>query len=193
MRHGARTQSFSRPFNQRKWLFRNLAWSLVEHERIVTTLAKAKELRRVVEKAVTLGKRGTIADRRLLMSRFPNEELVAKVFAVLAPRFSTRPGGYTRIYRISRRPGDNAEMAIIEFIDAVIKDHSVKEGSKAPKVKKEVTKEAAAARETKAAALKAKKETKAAQVLEKKSKAAVKKEAPSTKSKATAKKASKPK
>lgn len=121
MRHGARTQSFSRPFNQRKWLMRNLAVSLVEHERITTTLAKAKELRRVVEKAVTLGKRGSLADRRLLLSRFPNPEMVKKVFSDLAPRFSTRPGGYTRIFRLSRRPGDNAEMAIIEFIDAKVK------------------------------------------------------------------------
>lgn len=121
MRHGARTQSFSRPFNQRKWLMRNLAVSLVENERIVTTLAKAKELRRVVEKAVTIGKRGSLADRRLLLARFPNKEMVQKVFSDLAPRFSTRPGGYTRIFRLSRRPGDNAEMAIIEFIDAKIK------------------------------------------------------------------------
>src|ERR1700694_5571093 len=98
MRHAARTQSFNRPHNQRVWLLRNLVVSLVEHERISTTLAKAKELRRWAEKAVTLGKRGTLADRRLLMSRIPNQEAVSKVFAELAPRYKDRMGGYTRIY-----------------------------------------------------------------------------------------------
>src|SRR5665213_983796 len=101
MRHSTRTQSFSRPHNQRVWLLRNLVVSLVEHERISTTLAKAKELRRWAEKAVTLGKRGTLADRRLLMARIPNKETVAKVFGELAPRFKDRAGGYTRIFRMA--------------------------------------------------------------------------------------------
>src|ERR1700734_1927817 len=106
MRHSARTQSFSRPHNQRVWLMRNLVISLVDHERITTTVAKAKELRRWAEKAITLGKRGGLADRRLLMSRIPSKEMVAKVFSELAPRFKDRNGGYTRIYRIGSRPGD---------------------------------------------------------------------------------------
>src|ERR1700677_761241 len=121
MRHSARTQSFNRPHNQRVWLMRNLVISLVESERISTTLAKAKELRRFAEKAITLGKRGGLADRRLLLSRIPSQIAVAKVFSELAPRFKDRNGGYTRIYRLNRRPGDNAEMALIEFLDAQIK------------------------------------------------------------------------
>src|ERR1700722_12283952 len=121
MRHQARTQSFSRPHNQRVWLMRNLVISLVAYERITTTVAKAKELRRWAEKAITLGKRGSLADRRLLMARIPSQEAVAKVFAELAPRFKERNGGYTRIYRVNRRPGDSAEMAMIEFLDPVLK------------------------------------------------------------------------
>src|SRR3954469_21430066 len=101
MRHATRTQRFSRPHNQRKWLLRNLVVSLVEHERITTTLAKAKELRRWAEKAVTLGKRGSLADRRLLLARIPNQETVAKVFDTIAPRFKDRNGGYTRILRLN--------------------------------------------------------------------------------------------
>src|SRR5438045_4008563 len=100
MRHNTRTQSFNRPYNQRMWLMRNLVISLVEHERISTTLAKAKELRRWADKAITLGKRGTLADRRLLLSRIPNKDAVSKVFEELAPRFKTRNGGYTRIYKV---------------------------------------------------------------------------------------------
>ena len=136
MRHQARTQSFSRPHNQRVWLMRNLVVSLVEHERITTTVAKAKELRRWAEKAVTLGKRGSLADRRLLMSRIPNKLTVAKIFAELAPRFKDRNGGYTRIYRVSSRPGDNAEMAMIEFLDPVLKRPDKETTQKAKKAEK---------------------------------------------------------
>src|ERR1700677_2234480 len=102
MRHSARTQSFNRPHNQRVWLMRNLVISLVESERISTTLAKAKELRRWAEKAITLGKRGTLADRRLLLARIPNTDTVSKVFEKLASRFKDRSGGYTRIYRLGK-------------------------------------------------------------------------------------------
>jgi large subunit ribosomal protein L17 len=166
MRHQARTQSFSRPHNQRVWLLRNLVISLVEHERISTTLAKAKELRRWAEKAITLGKRGTLADRRLLMARIPNKDMVAKVFENLAPRFKDRNGGYTRIYRLNRRPGDNAEMALIEFLDAQLKkvdkettqkakkaEKALAEGGKEAKAKERDEKKAqkAAAKEAKAA------------------------------------------
>lgn len=153
MRHGARTQSFNRPYNHRKWLMRNLAVSLVEHERITTTLAKAKELRRVVEKAITFGKKGTLADRRLLLSRFPNQEMVSKIFSVLAPRYSSRPGGYTRILKVLKRAGDNAEMAIIELVDAQIKSQQVadpkakKAASVKAKAEKTAKKEARAAKE----------------------------------------------
>lgn len=138
MRHAARTRRFNRPFNQRKWLMRNLAVSLIEHERITTTLQKAKELRGVVEKAVTLGKKGTLSHRRLLMSRIPNTESVQKIFSVLAPRYSSRSGGYTRILKVMRRPGDNAEMAIIELMDAQLKQVDPGTTKKAAKAKKKL-------------------------------------------------------
>jgi large subunit ribosomal protein L17 len=115
---------------------RNLVVSLVEHERISTTLAKAKELRRWAEKAITLGKRGSLADRRLLLSRIPNTETVAKVFSDLAPRYKSRNGGYTRIFRLARRPGDNAEMALIEFLDAQLKKVDPETAKKARKAEK---------------------------------------------------------
>ena len=144
MRHQTRTQRFNRPHNQRVWLLRNLVISLVEHERITTTVAKAKELRRWAEKAVTLGKRGSLADRRLLLSRIPNVDTVAKVFAELAPRFKDRAGGYTRIYRAHRRPGDCVEMAIIEFLDAKLKKPDDETTAKARKASKSAEKKLAA-------------------------------------------------
>lgn len=115
--HRKRAKNFSRKFNARKSLFRGLVTSLVEHGRIATTVDKAKELRRHVEKAITLGKKGDLATRRLLLSRFPNQETVATIVDDLSKRFKTRPGGYTRIIKIGRRPGDTAEMAFIEFVD----------------------------------------------------------------------------
>ncbi len=154
MRHNTRTQSFNRPHNQRVWLLRNLVVSLVEHERISTTLAKAKELRRWAEKAVTLGKRGSLADRRLLLSRLPNKEAVSKVFDDLAPRFKDRAGGYTRIYRINRRPGDNAEMALIEFLDAQLNRPGKETTQKADKAKRAL---AAGGKDAKAAKKESKK------------------------------------
>ncbi|MCC6277541.1 MAG: 50S ribosomal protein L17 [Oligoflexia bacterium] len=167
MRHNTRTQSFSRPYNQRMWLMRNLVVSLVEHERISTTLAKAKELRRWAEKAVTLGKRGTLADRRLLLARIPNVETVAKVFSELAPRFKDRNGGYTRIYKTGRRPGDNAEMALIEFLDAQIKKVSKETQDKSKKAQKKLSQST----EQKEAKAKAKEAKKAAKVEKKAAKA----------------------
>jgi large subunit ribosomal protein L17 len=160
MRHQTRTQSFSRPHNQRVWLMRNLVVSLVEHERISTTLAKAKELRRWAEKAVTLGKRGSLADRRLLMSRIPSKACVSKVFSDLAVRFKDRNGGYTRIYRMNRRPGDNAEMALIEFLDPVLK----RPDAETTKEAKKAAKKLAASPENKEAKVKAKEAKKAKKV-----------------------------
>lgn len=115
--HRRSTQYFSRKYNARKALIRGLIVSLVEHERIKTTVEKAKELRRHVEKAITLGKKDDLATRRLLMSRIPNQDTVGKIVTDLSKRFGTRPGGYTRIIKIGRRPGDQAEMAFIEFVD----------------------------------------------------------------------------
>ena len=121
MRHRAKVQHFSRASGPRKALLRGLVSSLVEHGRIKTTLAKAKELRRHVEKAITVGKRGGLNARRILLSRYPSPTTVESIINGLAPRFKSRDGGYTRILKLGERPGDRAEMAFIEFIDYDIK------------------------------------------------------------------------
>lgn len=115
--HRRATKYFSRKFNARKALFRGLIVSLVEHGRIKTTVVKAKEIRRHVEKAITLGKKDDLATRRLLMSRIPNETTVNSIITDISKRFLTRPGGYTRVIKVGRRPGDTAEMAFLEFVD----------------------------------------------------------------------------
>lgn len=117
MRHRRRVKHFSRKYTAKKALFRGLVESLVEHERITTTVEKAKELRRHVEKAITMGKKGGLHARRLILAKYPNSEVVQKLMTDLAPRFKERKGGYTRIIKIGKRPGDSAEMAFIEFVD----------------------------------------------------------------------------
>ena len=98
-------------------MFRNMAASLVEHESIKTTLPKAKELRRVIEPMITSAKVDNVAKRRQAFDRIRDKAAVGKLFTDLGPRFKERPGGYTRILKIGMRPGDNAPMAIIEFVD----------------------------------------------------------------------------
>jgi large subunit ribosomal protein L17 len=98
-------------------MLRNMAGSLLRHETIHTTLPKAKELRRVVEPLITLGKSDSEANRRLAFSRLRDTDMVSKLFADLGPRFRTRPGGYTRILRMVPRPGDNAPMALMQLVD----------------------------------------------------------------------------
>jgi large subunit ribosomal protein L17 len=115
--HRRNTKYFSRKFNARKALLRGLMISLVEHERIATTVVKAKEVRRHIEKAITLGRRDNLTARRELISTIANEGTVQKIMSDLSPRFASRPGGYTRIIKIGRRPGDTSEMAFIEFVD----------------------------------------------------------------------------
>ena len=117
MRHRARVKHFSRSPEARKALIRGLVTSLVEHERIKTTLPKAKELRRHVEKAITSGRKGDLAATRNLMAKFPNRDTVSKIVNDLSVRFKERPGGYTRILKLGNRPGDGAPMAFIEFVD----------------------------------------------------------------------------
>lgn len=117
-------------------MLRGLVTSLVEHGRIKTTLAKAKELRRHVERAVTLGKKQDLHAQRLLMSRYPNEKTVSTIMKDLAPRFKSRPGGYTRILKLGNRPGDNAEMAYIEFVDFAPKTAAEVDVKEAAKLKK---------------------------------------------------------
>lgn len=117
MRHKMHSHSFNRRGGPRKALIKGLVISLVEHERIQTTLTKARELRRHVERAISLGQNADVGTRRLLTSRFGCDETAAKIINVLGPRFKTRPGGYTRILKTNARPGDMAPMAIIEFVD----------------------------------------------------------------------------
>lgn len=117
MNHGFGYRKLGRKTAHRKALLRNMATSMVLHERIDTTLPKAKELRSVVEKLITLGKRGDLHARRQAASFFFDDAAVAKVFADLAPRFKDRSGGYTRIMRRGNRAGDNADLATIEFVD----------------------------------------------------------------------------
>jgi large subunit ribosomal protein L17 len=98
-------------------MFRNQLTALITHERITTTVAKAKELRPLAERMVTLARTGTLANRRRVLQTLPDREVVQRLFEHVAPRFADRPGGYTRIVRVGRRRGDNAELAIIEFVD----------------------------------------------------------------------------
>lgn len=144
MRHRARVSTFGRKSGPRKALLRGLVTSLVEHGRIKTTLAKAKELRRHVERAVTLGKKQSLHSQRLLLSRYPNEETVATIMKDLAPRFKDRQGGYTRILKLGNRPGDNAEMAYIEFVDYAPKAKSEVDEKAEARLKKESFKAAEA-------------------------------------------------
>jgi len=117
MRHGKAGRKLNRTSSHRKAMFANMAASLIEHEQIVTTLPKAKELRPIVEKLVTLGKRGDLHARRQAIAAIRDENLVRRLFDTLAPRYSSRNGGYTRIMKAGFRQGDNAAMAVIEFVD----------------------------------------------------------------------------
>ena len=123
MRHARGYRRLNRTHEHRKALFSNMAGSLIEHEQIKTTLPKAKELRRVVEKLVTLGKRGDLHARRQAASRLKQDAHVAKLFEVLGPRYADRQGGYVRVLKAGFRYGDMAPMAIIEFVD---RDESAK-------------------------------------------------------------------
>jgi large subunit ribosomal protein L17 len=117
MRHARGYRRLNRTHEHRKALFANMAGSLIEHEQIKTTLPKAKELRRVVEKLVTLGKRGDLHARRQAAAQLKQDMHVAKLFDVLGPRYAERQGGYIRIMKAGFRYGDMAPMAIIEFVD----------------------------------------------------------------------------
>ena len=117
MYHGHAKRRFSRTSEHRKAMFANMAQALIKHEQIVTTLPKAKDLRPVVEKLITLGKRGDLHARRQAISRLRDADLVKKLIDVLGPRYKTRNGGYLRVMKAGFRPGDNAPMAVIEFVD----------------------------------------------------------------------------
>ncbi len=123
MYHGRSKRRFNRTAEHRKAMFANMSQALIKHEQIVTTLPKAKDLRPVVEKLVTLGKRGDLHARRQAIAQIKDVALVKKLFDVLGPRYKDRNGGYTRVLKAGFRFGDNAPMAVIEFVD---RDESAK-------------------------------------------------------------------
>ena len=117
MRHGHGLRKLNRTSSHRLAMLQNMMNSLIEHEVIKTTVPKAKELRRVIEPMLTLGKEPTLSSKRLAFNRLRNRDNVVKLFAELGPRYKTRPGGYTRILKMGYRVGDNAPMALVELVD----------------------------------------------------------------------------
>jgi large subunit ribosomal protein L17 len=173
MRHHLSGRQLSRNAPHRHALLRSLSVALLRHETIRTTVPKAKELRRVVEPLITLGKDDSDANRRLAFSRLRDSEIVAKLFDTIGPRFKARPGGYTRILHMAPRPGDNAPMALMQLVErsapeaveaAPAEDKKAKKVA-APKVDKAEKKAKA---EAKKGREKAAKEAKAAKAAEKK-------------------------
>jgi large subunit ribosomal protein L17 len=132
MKHRVAGRRLDRTTEHRTAMFRNMVTSLIKHERIVTTTPKAKELKRIAEKIITLAKRGGTHARRLAFRDVRDPEALGKLFATIAPRFAERPGGYTRVVRVANRVGDNAEMAMIELVERT----PASEGEKAPEPKK---------------------------------------------------------
>ncbi len=117
MRHGNSGRKFSRTASHRKAMFANMAVALITHEQITTTLPKAKDLRPIVEKLITLGKRGDLHARRQAIAQLRDVEAAAKLFDTLGPRYQERQGGYTRVLKAGFRHGDNAPVAVIEFVE----------------------------------------------------------------------------
>ena len=142
MRHGFAGRRLGRSVSHRKSMFANLAASLIEHEQIVTTLPKAKDLRPIVEKLVTLGKRGDLHARRQAIASIGSETIVRRLFDTIAPRYADRHGGYLRIMKAGFRKGDNAPMAVIEFVD---RDTSAKGAADRARAEAEESTEAEAA------------------------------------------------
>ncbi len=134
MYHGRAKRRFNRTSEHRLAMFANMAQALIKHEQITTTLPKAKDLRPVVEKLVTLGKRGDLHSRRILIARLKDEALTKKLIDVIGPRYKARNGGYLRIMKAGFRPGDNAAIAVIEFVD---RDESAKGKDSGPVIDNE--------------------------------------------------------
>jgi large subunit ribosomal protein L17 len=141
MRHGHAHRKLNRKPEHRKAMFANMAAALIKHEQIVTTLPKAKDLRPIVEKLVTLGKRGDLHARRQAIAQIRDVAMVKKLFDVLGPRYKSRNGGYTRVIKAGYRYGDNAAVAVIEFVD---RDEAAKGLDSGPVQAKRVEEEAAA-------------------------------------------------
>jgi large subunit ribosomal protein L17 len=123
MKHGHLGRRFNRDSGHRQAMFSNMAAALIKHEQIVTTLPKAKDLKRVMDKYITLAKRGDLNSRRLAAARLRDEDMVKKLFDILGPRYKSRNGGYTRVLKAGFRYGDSAPRAVIELVD---RDESVK-------------------------------------------------------------------
>ena len=141
MRHRQSGRKLNRTSSHRKSLFKNMAQALLKHEQIVTTLPKAKELKRVVEKLITLGKKGNLHSRRLAFNQIRDKDMVSKLFDNLAKRYSNRNGGYTRVLKAGFRYGDSAPMALIELLD---RDENAKGAGEVNTPKQEVQEETAA-------------------------------------------------
>ncbi|MCA1300338.1 50S ribosomal protein L17 [Stappia indica] len=141
MRHGNRGRKLNRTSSHRKAMFANMSASLIQHEQIVTTLPKAKELRPIIEKLITLGKRGDLHARRQAIAQIQDVAMVGKLFDALAERYKSRNGGYTRVLKAGFRYGDNAPMAVIEFVD---RDVSAKGAADRARTEAEAETEAAA-------------------------------------------------
>lgn len=137
MRHGLSGRKLNRTSSHRKAMFANMAASLIKHEQIKTTLPKAKDLRPIVEKLITIGKKGTLAARRQLIAQLRDEKMADKVMAVLAPRYKERKGGYTRVLKAGFRYGDMAPVAFIEFVDRDVKAKGLDSGPKQTKANTE--------------------------------------------------------
>ena len=127
MRHGNSNRKLNRTHEHRKAMFANMTCSLIEHEQIQTTLPKAKELKKIIDKYITLGKKGSLHSRRLAISRLRQNSAVTKLFEILAPRYKKRNGGYSRVLKAGFRYGDAAPLAVIELIDRDISAKGAKD------------------------------------------------------------------
>ena len=127
MRHGNSNRKLNRTHEHRKAMFANMVCSLIEHEQIQTTLPKAKELKKIIDKYITLGKKGSLHSRRLAISRLRQNSAVTKLFETLAPRYKKRNGGYSRVLKAGFRYGDAAPLAVIELIDRDISAKGAKD------------------------------------------------------------------
>jgi len=130
MRHGMKGRKLNKTSSHKKAMFANMASALIKHEQIITTLPKAKELKRVMDRLVTLGKRGNLHSRRLAAARLRDEAMAKKLFDVLAERYKDRSGGYTRVLKAGYRYGDSAPVAVIELVD---RDESARGQDSGPK------------------------------------------------------------
>ena len=138
MKHNIKNKKLNKTSSHRKAMFMNMSNSLIKHEQITTTLPKAKELKRFVEKIITLGKKGNLESRRKAISILQDQKMAKKTFDVLAVRYKERNGGYTRIIKLGNRFGDNAPTAVIDFVD---RDEDAKGKDSGPVIEKKTTEE----------------------------------------------------